>query len=302
MEWLNYHHLMYFWMVAREGGLTRAASRLHLSHPTVSAQVRALEVAFGEKLFVKQGRRLVLTDMGRLVYGYADEIFSLGAELLDTVQGRPTGHPLRLVVGIAEVVPKLIAKRLLDPARQLSQPVRLVCREDKTERLLGDLAAHAVDVVITDSPLPPGSAVRAFNHLLGDCGISILGRQDLVAKYSPGFPRSLDGAPMLLPTEATSLRRSLQQWFDAQRIRPRVEAEFDDSALLESFGQDGIGLFPAATPVEGSVRRQYDVALVGRVPEVRERFFAISAERRIRHPAVSAICDAAREHIFRSAD
>ena len=302
MEWLNYHHLMYFWMVVREGGVARAASRMYVSHPTVSAQVRALETALGEKLFRKQGRRLVLTDMGQLVHAYAEEIFTLGSELLDTVKGRPTGRPMRLVVGIAEVVPKLIAKRLLDPARQLAQPVRLVCREDKTERLLADLVAHTVDVVLTDSPLPAGSTVRAFNHLLGDCGISIFGRQDLVARYAPGFPQSLDGAPMLLPTDTTSLRRSLQQWFDTQRIRPCVEAEFDDSALLESFGQDGVGLFPAATPVESAVLRQYEVACVGRLPEVRERFFAISAERRIRHPAVSAICDAARAHIFRSDD
>lgn len=298
MTWLNYHHLMYFWMVAREGGLARAAAKLYVSHPTVSAQVRALEAALGEKLFVKQGRRLVLTEIGRIVYGYAEEIFALGSELVDTVQGRPTGRPLRLVVGIAEVVPKLIAKRLLDPARQLPQPVRLVCREDKTERLVADLAAHVVDVVITDGPLPPGSPVRAFNHLLGDCGISIFGTRDLAVKYTPGFPRSLDGAPMLLPTETTALRRSLQQWFDAERIHPRVEAEFDDSALLTSFGQDGIGLFPAATPVEETVLRQYEVDCVGRLPAVRERFFAISAERRIRHPAVSAICEAARAQIF----
>ena len=298
MEWLNYHHLLYFWMVAREGGMAKAAARLRLSHPTVSGQVRALEEALGEKLFVKAGRRLVLTDVGQLVYGYADEIFSLGRELLDTVKGRPTGRPQRLVVGIAEIVPKLIAKRLLDPARALSPQVLLVCREDKTERLFGELAAHELDVVLSDTPLPPGSGVRAYNHLLGECGVTIFARKDLAARHREGFPRSLDGAPMLLPTGSTSVRRSLDQWFDERGVRPALVAEFDDSALLKVFGQDGMGLFPSPTAIEQEVCQQYGVVRVGRIAEVRERFYALSGERRIRHPAVSAICDAAREELF----
>lgn len=298
MEWLNYHHLLYFWMVVREGGLSKAAARLRLSHPTVSGQVRALEDALGEKLLVKQGRRLVLTEMGRLVHGYADEIFTLGRELQDTVKGRPTGRPQRLVVGVAEVVPKLIAKRLLDPARALSPKVQLVCREDKTERLFGELAAHELDVVLSDSPLPPGSGVRAYNHLLGECGVCIFARKDLATRYRKGFPRSLEGAPMLLPTGSTSLRRSLDQWFEESGVRPEVVAEFDDSALLKVFGQDGMGLFPSPSAIENEVCQQYGVVRVGRVTEVRERFYALSGERRIRHPAVSAICDAAREQLF----
>lgn len=300
MEWLNYHHLLYFWLVVREGGLAKAAARLRLSHPTVSGQVRALEEALGEKLFVKEGRRLVLTEMGRLVFGYAEEIFSLGRELMDAVKGRPTGRPQRLVVGVAEVVPKLIAKRLLDPARSLTPKVLLVCREDKTERLFGELAAHEIDVVLSDTPLPPGSGVRAYNHMLGECGVSIFARRDLAARARKGFPQSLDGAPMLLPTGATSLRRSLDHWFEEHGVRPDLVAEFDDSALLKVFGQDGMGLFPSPAAIEEEVCRQYDVVRVGRIAEVRERFYAISGERRIRHPAVSAICDSARTELFKA--
>jgi LysR family transcriptional activator of nhaA len=299
MEWLNYHHLLYFWLVAKEGGVSKAASKLRLAHPTVSGQIRALEHALGEKLFVKQGRRLALTEMGTVVYGYADEIFALGRELMDTVKSRPTGGPLRLVVGIADVVPKLIVKKLLDPARSGQRQVRMVCREGKTERLLTELASHNLDVVISDSPLPAGSTVRAFNHLLGECGMSVFGRKDLAARYRKRFPKSLHGAPMLLPNEATTQRRALDVWFDANGVRPKIEAEFDDSALLNVFGQDGAGLFAAPTAIEAFIKKHYEVALVGRLPEVRERFYAISIERRIRHPAVVAICQSAREELFK---
>jgi LysR family transcriptional regulator, transcriptional activator of nhaA len=299
MEWLNYHHLLYFWMVAREGGLAKAAAKLRLSHPTVSGQIRALERELGEKLFQKQGRRLVLTEMGRVVYDYADEIFGLGRELLDTVRGRPSGRPARLVVGIAEVVPKLIAKELLAPARQLAS--RVVCREDKSERLVAELASLNLDVVISDAPIPAGSNFKAFNHLLGECGVSVFGTRALANKYKKGFPRSLHEAPMLLPTEAASVRRSLDSWFDSQGVRPDIQGEFDDSALMEVFGQDGAGLFPASTPLEATVRKQFDVELLGRLPEVRERFYAISVERRIKHPAVVAISQAAREQLFKVA-
>lgn len=299
MEWLNYHHLLYFWLVVREGGVAKAAAKLRLAHPTVSGQIRALEKALGEQLLVKQGRRLVLTEMGTVVYHYADEIFTLGRELLDTVKGRPTGRPLRLVVGIAEVVPKLIARALLEPVRTRASKILMVCREDKVDRLITDLASHTLDVVISDSPLPAGSSVRAFNHLFGECSVTVFGRKDLASKYKKNFPRSLDGAPMLLPTSTTALRRSLDQYFDGAGIRPSVEAEFDDSALLEVFGQDGAGLFAASTPLEDRIRHQYDVEPLGRLPEVRERFYAISIERKIRHPAVAVIWQAAREGIFK---
>lgn len=294
MEWLNYHHLHYFWLTAREGGVSRAARQLRLTHTTVSEQIRALEEALGEPLFDKQGRGLVLTEMGTVVYGYAEEIFSLGRELLETVHGRPTGRPLRLVVGIAEVVPKLIAKRILEPAMGQPESVRLVCHEDKLERLLPALAAHELDVVISDSPLLPGGSIKAYNHQLGECGVSILAQKALAARYRKGFPQSLNRAPWLLPMTGTSLRRLLDNWFDAEELHPVVVAEFDDGALLQVFGQDGAGLVPASTAIETRVMRQYELDLVGRVDELRERYYAISVERRIRHPAVLAICQAAR--------
>lgn len=298
MDWLNYHHLLYFWLVAREGGIGPAAAKLRLAHPTISGQVRALEDALGEKLFTKQGRRLVLTDMGRVVYRYADEIFTLGQELVDTMKGRPTGKPLRLVVGIADVMPKLIVRRLLEPARGLPEAVHLVCREDKPAHLLAELSLHALDVVLTDAPVGAESHVRAFNHLLGECGVTFFGTRALAARYRRGFPRSLDGAPMLLPTDNTILRRSLEQWLDKQGMRPQVVAEFEDSALLKAFGQDGAGLFAAPTVIEAEIRRQYGVQVIGRVDAVKERFYAITVERRLKHPAVVAISESARTRLF----
>jgi LysR family transcriptional activator of nhaA len=298
MDWVNYHHLHYFWVVAREGGLVAAGKVLRLSHPTLSAQIHALEAQLGEKLFIKVGRKLALTETGRVAFRYADEIFSLGREMVDAVQGRSTGQPLRLEVGIADVVPKLVVRRLLQPALTLAEPVRLICYEESYEKLLAELALHALDVVISDAPVPTGSSVRAFNHLLGDTGVSFFGTKELVKAYKRGFPESLDGAPMLLPLENLPLRRSLNQWFDRNAIKPRVVAEFADSALLQVFGGDGVGVFPAPTVVEKEVMSQYDVQLLGRVAEVRERFYAISIERRLKHPAVVAISDAARHELF----
>jgi LysR family transcriptional activator of nhaA len=298
MDWLNYHHLYYFWLVTREGGLVQAAKKLRLAHPTVSAQVKALEESLGEKLFEKNGRRLVLTEMGRVVYDYAEEIFALGKDLVDTVKGRPTGRPLRLRVGIAEVVPKLIARQLLLPARRLETKVTILCREDKTVRLLSELGSHELDVVISDQPIPSGSLIKAYNHLLGECGVTLFARKELAARYRRGFPKSLNGAPLLLPSEGTELRRSLDQWFDETLILPKIEAEFDDSALMKVFGQDGAGVFPIPSAIEDKVREQYHVEVVGRVDDVRAHFYAISVERKIRHPAVAAICLSAREDLF----
>lgn len=298
MEWVNYHHLLYFWVVAREGGLVPAAKLLRLSHPTVSAQIHALENQLGEKLFVKTGRKLALTEMGRIVFRYADEIFTLGREMIDTVKGRSTGQPLRLDVGVVDVLPKLVIRRLLTPALELPERVRLSCQEDSYEKLLADLALHSLDIVISDAPVPPGSSVRAFNHLLGTSDVSFFGTEALTAEYKRGFPGSLDGAPMLLPFENTTLRRSLNQWFDRHDIKPRVVAEFEDSALLKVFGGDGYGLFPAATVVEKEVMAQYRVELLGRTREVKEQFYAISVERRLVHPAVVAISEAARKGLF----
>lgn len=298
MEWLNYHHLRYFWAVAREGGVTRASRKLNISQPTVSAQIRELEEALGEKLFSRQGRSLALTDMGRVVFRYADEIFGLGRELLDTVRSRPTGRPARLSVGIANVVPKLIAYRLLEPALHLPEPVLVECVEDKPERLFAELAVHALDVVIGDAPVGPSVNVRAFNHLLGESPVAVFGVEALAAAHRRGFPASLEGAPFLLPTHGTNLRRSLDQWFETQRVRPRAVGEFEDSALAKVFGQAGRGLFVAPLAIEAEVRRQYGVRKLGVIEAVRERFYAISVERRLKHPAVVAISEAARGKLF----
>jgi LysR family transcriptional activator of nhaA len=298
MEWINYHHLLYFWVVAKEGGLAAAGQVLRLSHPTLSAQVHALEDQLGEKLFTKVGRKLALTEMGRIVFRYAEEIFSLGREMVDTVKGRATGQPLRLNVGIVDVVPKLVVRRLLQPALSLPEPVRLVCFEDSLESLLADLSAHALDIVISDGPVPPGSSVRAYTHVLGESGVSFFGTKSLVKTYQTGFPASLDGAPMLLPLESLALRRSLNQWFDRHNLKPRVVAEFEDSALLKAFGADGVGVFPAPTVVEKEILSHYRVELLGRAPELKERFYALSVERRLKNPAVLAITGAARAEMF----
>jgi len=298
VEWLNYHHLLYFWVVAREGGLVPAGKVLKLTHPTLSAQVKALEERLGEKLFTKVGRKLQLTEMGRVVYRYAEEIFSLGRELVDTVQGRATGQPGRLAVGIADVVTKLVVSRLLAPAFTLPAPVRLVCSEDSQERLLAELALHSLDLVISDEPVPSGSSVRAYSHLLGETGVSFFGTAALAGAHRRDFPSSLDGAPMLLPLEHLPLRRSLNLWFERHHVRPRVVGEFEDSALLKVVGAEGRGLFAAPTVVEEEVKAQYGVQVIGRAPEVRERYYAISIERRLKHPAVLAITQAAREELF----
>ncbi|TMB59558.1 MAG: transcriptional activator NhaR [Deltaproteobacteria bacterium] len=298
MEWLNYHHLLYFWVVACHGSVTRAAAELRLAQSTVSTQLRTLEEVLGEKLFARTGRRLVLTDVGRLVFRYADEIFGLGRELLETVKGRPTGQPMRLTVGIADAVPKLIAYRLLGPALTGAEPVRIICREDKPDRLLAQLAVHGLDLVLSDAPIGPTTKVRAFNHLLGECGVTFFAAPALARTCRRGFPRSLGGAPMLLPTDNTALRRSLDDWFESEDIRPRVASEFEDSALLMAFGQAGMGLFPAPSAIERQVRSQYGVVVVGRLDTVRERFYAISGERRLKHPAVVAISEAARQRVF----
>lgn len=298
MEWLNYHHLLYFWMVAREGSIAQASKQLLLAQPTITGQIRALENTLGQKLFTRSGRNLVLTEVGRLVYRYANEIFSLGRELTDVLKGRPAGRPVRLVVGVCDGLPKLIAYRLLQPALTLPEPVQLICHEDHPERLLAELATSGLDLVLMDAPASPLVRVRAFSHLLGGCGVSFFGTSPLAARYRKNFPASLDGAPFLLPSEDSTLRRSLEQWFEAQRIRPQVVGEFQDSALLKAFGEAGVGVFTAPTVTEKEVQRHYGVSLLGRTESVTERFYAISVERRIKHPAVVAIAEAARQTLF----
>jgi LysR family transcriptional regulator, transcriptional activator of nhaA len=299
MNWLNYHHLHYFWMVAKEGGLAPAGKRLHLSHPTLSAQIHTLEEHLGEKLFEKLGRKLSLTEMGHIVFRYADEIFSLGREMVEVLEGHADGKPIRLHVGIVDVVPKFVVRRLLQPALALKETVKLVCHEDSADKLLAELSLHTLDIVISDSPVPSGHTVRAFHHLLGETGVSFFATPKLAAKYKPKFPHSMHGAPLLLPLEGLTLRRALNQWFDEIEITPDVVAEFEDSALMKVFGSDGLGIFTAPSVVEAEVVRQYGVQVVGRTESVLERFYAISIERKLRNPAVVAITQAARTEMFR---
>jgi LysR family transcriptional activator of nhaA len=298
MEWLNYHHLLYFHTVAKEGSVSRAARALRLAQPTLSGQIRKLEHVLGEKLFERQGRTLVLTEVGRLAYGYADEIFAIGGELLDTLHGRPTARAPLLRIGISDIVPKLVTHRLIVAARLAEQGMRLVLREGKTDDLLAALASQTFDVVITDAPLSAQVKVKAFNHLLGDSGVTFFAAPELARRHRRRFPQSLDGAPLILPTDNTSLRRSVDQWFQEIGVRPRIVAEIEDSALLKVFGQHGAGIFPAPRIVADDIRRQYRVHQVGTTEQARESFFAISIERRITHPAVAAIAKAARTSLF----
>jgi len=294
MEPFNYHHLHQFWTVVREGGVTRASEKLHVSQPTVSTQIRDLEHALGEKLLTRSGRTVALTEVGRRVYRYADEIFGLGHELVESVKGRPTGNPPRLAVGIAMVVPKLVAYQMIEPALHLSEPVRLHCMADTPDRLLAELAIFGLDVVLADAPAPPAVKVQAYSHLLGECGLSVFAAPRLAAAYRRRFPASLDGAPFLMPRKDSALRLSLNLWFEQKGIRPRIVGTFEDTALLEAFGQAGVGLFALPSAIEPAVQAQYRVRLVGRLDRVRERYYAITVERKLKHPAVVAIAERAR--------
>jgi len=292
---INYKHLHYFWVVAKQGGITRASERLHLTPQTISGQISLLEENIGEALFSKAGRRLELTETGRLVLSYADEIFSVGGELEEALRNLPPERQMIFKVGIADVVPKMIAYRLLAPALSLPDPVRIICRENNLENLLAELAVHRVDMVIADGPIPPGINVRGFNHVLGECGISFLAVPQLARPLRKNFPHSLNGAPLLIPSESNLVQGKLLDWLDNMRIYPRIVGEFDDSALMKVFGQAGTGIFIVPTPISIEVAKQYGVRIIGGTKEVLEQYYAISVERRISHPAVSAITDIARE-------
>lgn len=297
MEWLNYHHLFYFWTVAKEGSIAKASEKLRLAQPTISGQLRTLEESLGEKLFVRAGRGLVLTEMGKTVLKYADEIFTLGRELQDTVRGRPTGRPHVLRVGIADVVPKQVAHRLLEPALRLTVPVKLHCTEDDADRLVAQLGQHELDLVLCDQPLSAGSPVKAFSHLLGESGITVFAAKGH-DQARTGFPRSLDGAPMLLPTDGAALRQDLESWFESIRAWPDIRGEFDDSALAKVFGEAGMGMFVAPTVVEEDLLAEQKVVVVGRTDAVRVRYHALTLSRRTNHPAVAAISNSARKGLF----
>ncbi len=295
MEWLNYHHLLYFWTVAREGSVSAACERLGLAQPTISAQIRQLEKSLGMDLFDRSRRKMELTEAGQIVYRYADDIFTLGRELLDTIRDRPTGRPLRFHVGIADVVPKLVAYRLLTPA--LDGSVEIVCTEGKPDQLLAQLSIHELDVVLSDAPIGGNVSIRGYNHLLGECGVTVFAAPKLARTLRQKFPESLVDAPWLLPTSGTVLRRTLDLWFDRRGFRPRVAGAFDDSALKKVFGQQGLGVFVSPSVIEREICAQYAVRVVGRIDAVREQFYAISMERKIRHPAVLALTESARRDL-----
>ncbi len=295
---VNYKHLHYFWMVAREGGVARASEQLHLTPQTISGQLSLLKEHLGVALFTRVGRNLELTKTGRLVMGYADEIFSLGSELEEVIHQLPEDRPQLFRVGVVDVLPKSMTHRLLMPALQLPEWVHMVCREASLEALLADLVVHRLDLVLADRPIPPTASLRGFSHKLGECAISFFATEQLEKQLEGKFPRCLDGAPLLLPSNGSQLRTDIDRWLDKHRIHPRTIAEFDDSALMKVFGQDGVGVFAAPTVLEEEIEWQYQVSAIGRVDEVKEYFYAISIERRVTHPVVSAVMKAARETLF----
>jgi len=298
LQLLNFHHLHYFWSVAREGGVARAAARLFVSPSTISGQIQELEQTLGEPLFIRTGRRLELTEMGRVVLRYADEIFSLGQELVETVKGQPTGRPARLVVGVDDVLPKLLVRRLLSPAFSGTEKLHVVVLEAPLRALIGQLSQHALDVIFSDGPLPPGSRIKAYSHLLGESGVGWFAAPRWARKAARGFPETLAQVPLILSTEESAQRRELDAWLESRNIRPQIAAEVADSALMKSLGQSGVGVFPAPTALRRDIEQQFRVRMIGESEGLRVRFYAISAERRLRNPAVVAMQDEARSRLF----
>ncbi|WP_312538316.1 transcriptional activator NhaR [Achromobacter mucicolens] len=301
MVTLNYKHLRYFWTVAKAGSIARAAQQLQRTPQSISGQIQDLESALGTELFRRAGRGLELTDVGRHALLYADRIFTLGDELLDDLRERPARRALEFKVGVAEGMPKAMVYRMIEPALQLAEDVRLICREGRLPFLLADLAVHRFDMVIADRPMPSNLNVRGFSHLLGECGLTFFGSPQLLDTLPGTFPALLDQAPFLLPGEDAAIRPRLLRWFDEQDIRPRIVGEFDDSALMNSFGQTGTGLFVAPTATAAYLCKQYRVRAIGHAPAVEEQFYAITTDQRLEHPAVVALSRAAREDIFGAA-
>ncbi|MBL8811374.1 MAG: transcriptional activator NhaR [Planctomycetaceae bacterium] len=299
MNWLNYHHLLYFWTMVREGSISKAANRLHLSQPTISGQLRQLEKSVGTKLYDRQGRELRLTETGQLVYDYAEQIFSAGQELMERLKNSRAPGQITVTVGIPDFLPKVIAFRLIEPIFKMPQKVHLVCHEGKLSELLADLAMHRADLVLSDSAAGSQVSVRAYNHALGESGVSWVATKEIANRLRKGFPDSLKDQSLLLPTQNTVLRRSVEQWLEEQSFDANVVAEIEDSALLKILATQGLGLAPVADAVLKDVEQQYDLHPVGPLRGVQMQFFAISVERRVTHPAVRAIAEAARDRLFR---
>jgi len=296
MRHLNYTHLLYFWTVAREGSIAKASEVLHLTPQTISGQLKLLEQAVEAPLFDRVGRGLVLTETGQVVNQYADEIFQLGSELTQRIKSKQALVPTIVNIGIVNSIPKLIALRVVQPALDLEDPVRVVCKEGRLDVLLGELAIHNLDLVVSDRPIAPGSNVKAYNHMLGESGVSLFAHKSIARRYASSFPASLDQAPFLLPTTSNPLRHHLEDWFDTHHVVPNVIAEIEDSALLKAFGEAGLGIFPAPSAIAEEVCSMYHSKLLGAVSDaVREPYYAISPERKLKHPAVIAITESARQ-------
>lgn len=300
MHNLNLKHLRYFWSVATHGSIAKAAEILFITPQTISGQISDLEKQVGKKLFKREGRNLVMTDTGQLVFSYADEMFRLGNELQDVLAGHTPGASITLKVGIAMVVPKLLAYRVLEPVLHMHEQVRLICNEAPLVDLLADLSVHKLDVVLADSPTSPVLNIRAYNHELGHSGITFYSRPEKAEAYRDNFPKSLDGEKILMPSHGSHLRRSLETWFQKKDINPLTVAEFEDRALMKAFGEAGAGVFTTPTTVKEDVLQKYGVEVIGETDEVSERFYLISAERHIKNPAVSLITETARTSLFNS--
>ncbi|MCK9394953.1 MAG: transcriptional activator NhaR [Methylobacter sp.] len=298
MARINYQHLYYFWMVAKHGSISAACEELHLAQPTVSTQLAVFEHNIGSKLLKKQGRKLVLSETGQAVFHYADEIFSLGRELTHFLKGRNTKRGMRLNLGISDALPKLLAYRLIEPLLREPGNVQVQCWEDKTERLLNELALHSIDLVLSDVPATPACGTRVFNHFLGESPVAIFAAPDLAKRYRSNFPRCLNGASFLLPTSNTALRRSLDLWFDSLEISPNIQAEIEDSALIKTFGMGGSGLFFSPIAVAGAIEQQYRVEMIGLAEPVVERFYIVTAQRQLKHPLIHVILEQAQKGVF----
>lgn len=298
MEWLNFHHLRYFWTVARKGGVRKAAEELHVSQPSISAQLRLLEEALGEKLFQRSGRNLVLSEVGQLVLSYADEIFSVGRELLSAVKQRPGSRAMRLTVGMTDALSKLIAFEILKPAFHFSQPVHVICRQAEIGPLINQLRAHRLDIVLADEPASSSLKAKTFNHRLGRSGVTFCAVPAIAAKLRRNFPQSLHQAPALLPSENMGMRGALEKWFDDQGVRPRLVGEFEDSALMEVASSGALGFTTVHTVVDHAALKHYGLKVIAKVEECGSDFYAITAERRLKHPAVMAITEHAYSQLF----
>jgi LysR family transcriptional activator of nhaA len=298
MEWLNYHHLIYFWTVVREGGIAAASRSLKVGRPSISMQLKSLEAFIGSPLFTRRGRHLELTETGKLVHGYADDICQAGRELVDAVRGRPTGGRRTFRVGIADVMAKLVAFQLLEITLDGDEQVVLECREDEPTRLFAELAVHELDLVLSDIPLAPGLDVKAYNHVVGESTTTLFAAPELARRLQRRFPQSLAGAPFLMPSKNTAIRHSLDLWLEEHDVHPTIIGEFEDSALMKVFGQAGRGVLPGPTVVREQICKQYGLRALGELEHVRERFYAISPERKIKHPAVVRIVEHAQKTVF----